>query len=92
MLILSDKNRKYDDKLPLHEYYTVIDSRDINKSKFWWSAVVLHTGSTNRKAISLYLWNKKGDKWVRKQKFTIRNKLEFELFSNAVKELLPQLE
>lgn len=89
---MSEKNKKYDEKLPISDYYEVVDSVEITRSKSWWSAVVLHKSGSGKKAISFYLWNKRGDKWVRKQKFTIHNNFEFEQLSEAVKELIPQLE
>ncbi len=91
MLILNEKNTKYDDRPPVSDYYTVIDSIEIKRSKNWWSAVVLHSSGSNRKAISFYLWNKRGDKWIRKQKFTIHNNFEFETLIEAVQQLMPKL-
>lgn len=88
---MTDENRKYDEKPPVSDYYDVIDSVEIKRSKNWWSAVVLHTSGSKRKAISFYLWNKRGEKWIRKQKFTIHNNFEFEQLSEAVKKLLPGL-
>ena len=89
---MTDENKKYDEKLPISDYYEVVDSIEITRSKSWWSAVVLHKSESGRKAISFYLWNKRGDKWIRKQKFTIHNSFEFEQLSEAVAKLLPLLD
>ena len=88
---MNDENKKFDEKLPISDYYEVIDSVEITRSKNWWSAVVLHKAGSGRKSISFYLWNKRGDKWIRKQKFTIHNSFEFEQLIDATKKLLPQL-
>ncbi len=62
-------------KFPVSETLKVIDGTTIYKTDKWWSAVVV-VESFGRKQIALYLWNKAGDEWKRRQKFLVPNKEE----------------
>ena len=64
-----------DEKFPVSETLKIIDGTTIYKTDKWWSAVVV-VESFGRRQINLYLWNKKGDDWKRRQKFLVPNKKE----------------
>ena len=81
---------KIEEKLPISEFYTVIESVTIFKSKEWWEAVVVFE-SSGKRSIGLYLWQKKGEAWKRKHKFTIRSLDEWSKLKNAVEQLSPKL-
>jgi len=55
---------------PVHEEVNVIDGVTIYRTQKWWMAV-LKTESFGMTKVSLYLWMKRGDRWKRRQKFTI---------------------
>ena len=82
---------KTDEKLPISEFYKVIDSVTIFKSKSWWEAIVVFE-SNGKKSIGMYLWQKKQDVWKRKHKFNVRNLEEWNKLKNAIEQLAPKLE
>lgn len=51
-------SEKTDEKLPISEFYKVVDSVTIFKSQKWWEAVVIFE-SYGKRSIGLYLWQKK---------------------------------
>ena len=81
---------KIEEKLPISEFYAVIDSTTIFKSQKWWEAVVVFE-SYGKRSIGLYLWQKKGEAWKRKHKFNVRNMDEWNKLKNAVEQLAPKL-
>ncbi|MBS7647081.1 MAG: hypothetical protein QXK93_00920 [Candidatus Bathyarchaeia archaeon] len=81
---------KTDEKLPVSEFYKVIDYVTIFKSEKWWEAIVVFE-SFGRRSIGMYLWQKRNGKWKRKHKFNIRNFDEWNKLKNAVEKLAPQL-
>jgi hypothetical protein len=81
---------KIEEKLPISEFYTVVDSVTIFKSQKWWEAIVVFE-SYGKRSISLYLWQKKGDAWKRKHKFNVRNLDEWNKLKNAIERLSPKL-
>jgi hypothetical protein len=81
---------KIEEKLPISEFYTVIDSVTIFKSQKWWEAIVVFE-SYGKRSIGLYLWQKKGDAWKRKHKFNVRNLDEWNKLKNAIEQLSPKL-
>jgi hypothetical protein len=81
---------KIEEKLPISEFYTVIDSATIFKSQKWWEAVVVFE-SYGKRSIGLYLWQKKSEAWKRKHKFNVRNLDEWNKLKNAVEQLAPKL-
>jgi len=81
---------KVEEKLPISEFYTVVDSVTIFKSQKWWEAIVVFE-SYGKRSIGLYLWQKKGDAWKRKHKFNVRNLDEWNKLKNAIEELSPKL-
>jgi hypothetical protein len=79
-----------EEKLPISEFYKVIDYATIFKSKKWWEAIVIFEYA-GRRAIGLYLWQKKADVWKRKHKFNIRNIDEWNKLKAAIEQLTPKL-
>ena len=79
------------EKLPLSEFYKVIDYTTIFKSEKWWEAIVI-IESFGRRSIAMYLWQKRNDTWKRKHKFQIRNLDEWNRVKAAVERLAPKLQ
>jgi hypothetical protein len=79
-----------EEKLPISDFYKVVDSVTIFKNKKWWEAVVIFE-SLGKRQIGLYLWQKKEDKWKRKHKFNVRNLDEWNKLKNAIEQLTPKL-
>ncbi len=79
-----------EEKLPISEFYTVVDHVTIFKSQKWWEAVVIFE-SYGKRTIGLYLWQKKQDAWKRKHKFNVRNLDEWNKLKNAIEQLTPKL-
>jgi len=84
---MSDKT---EEKLPISDFYKVVDSVTIFKSQKWWEAIVVFE-SNGKRSIGMYLWQKKQDIWKRKHKFNIRNMEEWNKLKNAVEQLAPKL-
>lgn len=84
-------SKESEEKLPVSETLRVLDYRTLEKNPKWWSAVAL-IDSWGRKQICFYLWQKKGEKWARQQKFTIQDAQTWENISSSVAKFLPQLE
>jgi len=84
------------EKLPISEFYKVVDYVTIFKSEKWWEAIVVFE-SFGRRSIGLYLWQKRLDKeknqevWRRKHKFNVRNLDEWNKLKNAIEQLTPKL-
>lgn len=78
------------ERLPISDFYKVIDYVTIFKSEKWWEAIVVFE-SFNKRSIGLYLWQKRGGVWKRKHKFNIRNLEEWDKLKNAIEKLTPQL-
>ncbi|OIO37549.1 MAG: hypothetical protein AUJ75_04055 [Candidatus Omnitrophica bacterium CG1_02_49_10] len=86
-----ERERRFsEEKLPIGPPLNVIEHRTISKGFGWWAAVVL-VESWGRKQLCLYLWQKKGDKWARKQKFTIHDQQKWELLADAVEDMVKEL-
>ena len=81
---------KTEEKLPISEFYKVVDSVTIFKNKNWWEAIVVFE-SYGKRSIGMYLWQKRQDIWKRKHKFNIRNLEEWNKLKNAVEQLTPKL-
>jgi len=81
---------KIEDKLPISEFYTVIDHTTIFKSEKWWEAIVVFE-AYGKRSIGLYLWQKRGEAWKRKHKFNVRNLEEWNKLKAAVEQLAPKL-
>jgi len=80
-----------DEKLPTNEMIKVIEYVTITKSEYWWTAVVL-AGEEGHKKVMLYMWNKRGDTWKRKQKFTFGRKRDWPLYKDAIEKLLEKVD
>ncbi|NIO38094.1 hypothetical protein GTO27_10395 [Candidatus Bathyarchaeota archaeon] len=61
-----------DQKLPISDFYKVVDYVTIFKSVKLWEAIVVFE-SLGRRSIDLYLWHNRGGLWKRKHKFDTRN-------------------
>ncbi|MGA9388063.1 MAG: hypothetical protein WBV70_04475 [Candidatus Bathyarchaeia archaeon] len=81
---------KTEEKLPISDFYKVIDYVTVFKSQKWWEAIVAFEYG-GRRAIGLYLWQKRTDVWKRKHKFNIRNAEEWNKLKNAIEQLTPKL-
>jgi hypothetical protein len=79
-----------EEKLPISDFYSVIDSVTIFKSQKWWEAIVVFE-SYGKRSIGLYLWQKRGDTWKRKHKFNVRDLDEWSKLKSAVEQLAPKL-
>ena len=75
--------RNEDKRLPIHEVIKVIDSMNLYKTDRWWKIATLQE-SFGRKEVAVYLFLKREDKWVRKQKLTIRTLDEWRAIKNVV--------
>ena len=78
------------ERLPISEFYKVIDHIPIFKSTKWWEAIVVFEAA-GRRTIGLYLWENKNNTWKRKNKFSVRNIEEWNKVKNAVEQLTPKL-
>ena len=61
-----------DEKLPVSEFYKVIDYITVFKSKKWWEAIVIYE-SPRKRSIGFYLWENRNEVWKRKNKFSVRS-------------------
>jgi hypothetical protein len=82
--------QKTEEKLPISEFYKVVDSVTIFKSGKWWEAIVVFE-SYGKRSIGMYLWQKKDDVWKRKHKFNVRNLDEWNKLKAAIEQLAPKL-
>jgi len=86
----TDGDEKMSEKLPISDFYKVVDHVTIFKSEKWWEAIVL-IESFGRRSIAMYMWWFKDGKWKRKHKFQLRNIDEWNKVKNAVDKLFPKL-
>ncbi len=78
-----------EEKLPINEFYKVIDYVTIYKTDTWWEAIVIFE-TYGKRQIGMYLWQKRNDQWKRKNKFGIRTMDEWNNIKNAVDKLTPK--
>jgi len=78
------------EKLPISDFYKVVDYVTIFRSEKWWEAVVV-VESFGRRSIAMYMWQFQNGKWKRKHKFQIRNLDEWNKVKNAIDKLTPKL-
>ena len=78
------------EKLPISEFYKVVDQATIFRSQKWWEAIVL-IESFGKRSIAMYLWQFRDGKWKRKHKFQLRNIDEWNKVKKAVDEFMPKL-
>jgi aminopeptidase len=83
-------SEEQEEKLPISEFYKVIDYVTIFKSNIWWEAIVVFE-TYGKRQMGFYLWQKRNDQWKRKNKFGIRNLDEWNKLKNAVDQLAPKL-
>jgi len=81
---------KVEEKLPISEFYKVIEYKTIFKSEKWWEAIVVFEAYGKRQ-IGMYLWQKRKDVWKRKNKFSVRSLDDWEKLKSAVDQLLSTL-
>jgi len=81
---------KVSEKLPISDFYKVIDYVTMFKSEKWWEAIVVFESLGKRK-IGLYLWVNRDGVWKRKHKFDIRNLDEWNKLKTAIEQLTPKL-
>jgi hypothetical protein len=79
-----------EEKLPISDFYKVVDYVTIFKNKKWWEAIVVFE-SAGKRAIGMYMWQKREDKWKRKHKFNVRNLEEWNKLQAAIEQLAPKL-
>jgi len=79
-----------EEKLPISDFYKVVDHVTLFKSQKWWEAVVIFE-SYGKRSIDLYLWQKRQDAWKRKHKFNVRNLDEWNKLKTAIEQLTPKL-
>ncbi len=79
-----------EEKLPISDFYKVVDHVTIFKNKKWWEAIVVFE-SAGKRAIGMYMWQKREDKWKRKHKFNVRNLEEWNKLKAAIEQLAPKL-
>jgi hypothetical protein len=82
--------KKTEEKLPISDFYKVIDYTTIFKSEKWWEAIVVFEAA-GRRSIGLYLWHNRDGTWKRKHKFTVRNLNEWRKLKNGIEQLTPKL-
>jgi hypothetical protein len=79
-----------DEKLPISDFYKIVDHVTLFKSPKWWEAVVIFE-SYGKRSIGLYLWQKRQEAWKRKHKFNVRNLDEWNKLKTAIEQLTPKL-
>jgi hypothetical protein len=88
---LENMSEKTEEKLPISDFYKVVDSVTIFKNQKWWEAIVVFE-SYGKRSIGMYLWQKRQEIWKRKHKFNVRNVEEWNKLKNAVEQLAPKLD
>ena len=78
------------EKLPISEFYKVIDQATIFRSEKWWEAIVL-IESFGKRSIAMYLWQFRNGQWKRKHKFQLRNIDEWNKVKKTVDDFMPKL-
>lgn len=78
------------DELPVHEKIKVTESKTLFKTNEWWKAITLQE-SFGGEEIAVYLWKKRGDEWVRKQKLTIKDPDKWEEIKNTINDFVKNL-
>jgi|WetSurMetagenome_2_1015567.scaffolds.fasta_scaffold02271_8 aminopeptidase len=79
-----------EEKLPISDFYKVVSYVTIFKSADWWEAAVAFEVYGKRQ-LGLYLWQKRGGEWKRKNKFGIRTLEEWEKIKTAMGKLAANL-
>jgi len=79
-----------DEKLPISEFYKVVDYATIFKNQKWWKAVVVFE-SRGKRTIGMYLWVNRAGAWKRKHKFDVWTLDEWKKLKDTVERLTPKL-
>jgi len=90
MLNNMEGDEEMSEKLPISDFYKVLDYVTIFRSEKWWEAVVV-VESFGRRSVAMYMWQFRDGKWKRKHKFQIRNLDEWNKVKNAVDRLASKL-
>ncbi len=85
-----ERHIKSDEPLPIIAPLKVLKYTTINKKFGWWSVVAL-IESWGRKQVCLYLWQRKGERWARKQKFAIHSQEDWSIIAEAVDSMVSEL-
>ena len=79
------------EKLPLSDFYKVVDSATIFKNKKWWEAIVV-IQSNGKRMIAFYLWQFRDGKWKRQNKSQMRSLDEWNKVKAAADTLATKLQ
>jgi aminopeptidase len=98
LLVLADgvfqveepKPSETEEKLPISEFYKVIDHTTIFKTDVWWEVIVVFENQGKRQ-VGMYLWQKRNGIWKRKNKFSFRTLDEWSKIKAAMDQLTPKL-
>ncbi len=85
-----EKQMEKDEKLPISNFYKVVDYATIFRTDLWWQAVVLFE-TYGKRQLGVYLWQNRNGQWKRKNKFGIRNVGEWEHLKKAIDQLSTKL-
>lgn len=83
-------DEKMSEKLPISDFYKVVDFVTIFRSEKWWEAVVV-IESYGKRSIAMYMWQFRDGKWKRKHKFQLITLDEWKKVKNAVDQLATKL-
>ncbi|MFB6197806.1 MAG: hypothetical protein ABEI52_05980 [Halobacteriaceae archaeon] len=73
---------------PVHESLTVLESEDIYHNDEWWKAVVRYQfKNSNSDEVAVFLWNHDGDGWARKNKYVVKTGEAWETDKTVVNHL-----
>lgn len=75
---------------PVHETIETKQGYTIYKSEDWWKAVILYERG-QKPRVGIYLWNRTGDGWTRKQKYAVDSVEDWERERDAVDSLIEEL-
>lgn len=73
-------------EFPVHDSIDVLSGETIYKTNDWWKAAILSNGYQGPE-ISVYLWQKNGTSWKRKQKYKVKSEKDW----NKEKEIIDGL-
>jgi aminopeptidase len=79
-----------EEKLPISDFYKVVDYATIYKTDLWWEAIVVFE-AYGRRQMGMYLWQKRNGQWKRKNKFAFRSLDEWSKLKDAVDQLAPKI-
>lgn len=80
---------------PVSDYYkdNILDAVTITRSGSWWSAVLLiKDPKTEKPIIGLYQWQKVGDVWKTRKRFTFKKKKVLEDALEIIKKFSEKME